>query len=259
MDESKFLDFLKLNDSKTEFMVLGSKVQIEKVDIEHIRVGNSYIVQATSGCTLGVMIDSNLTLDCHVTAMSKAAFCSIRKIGKICKHLTRDAAETIIHAFVTSKLDSNNSLLYVITNTQLAQLQRLQNTVARIITYTKRTCRSHISCACRSTLVTVEQRLYTSCASLFIKLCMIRYQNILLTLLKYMFRDIVGYTPQYKNFYSSLSSRLCLVIKLIGLCLAPFAESLAPPVKGSLCSPFASGGLSCRILRLRCSFWVSIA
>ena len=110
-------NFLKLNDSKTEFMFVGSKVQIEKVDIEHIRVGDSYIVQATSVRTLGVMIDSNLTMDCHVTAMSKAAFCSIRKIGKIRKHLTRDAAETIIHAFVTSKLDSNNSLLYVITNT----------------------------------------------------------------------------------------------------------------------------------------------
>ena len=59
---------------------------------------------------MGVMIDSNLTMDCHVTAMSKAVFCSIRNIGRIRKHLTRDAAETIIHAFVTSKLDSNNSL-----------------------------------------------------------------------------------------------------------------------------------------------------
>ena len=39
---------LKLNDSKTEFMVLGSEAQIEKVDIEHIRVGDSYIVLATS-------------------------------------------------------------------------------------------------------------------------------------------------------------------------------------------------------------------
>ena len=136
-------NFLKLNDSKTELMVLGSKAQIEKVDIEHIRVGDSCIVPATSVRNLGVMIDSNLTMDCHVTAMSKAAFCSIRNIGRIRKHLTRDAAETIIHAFVTSKLDSNNSLLYGITNTQVARLQRLQNIAARIITYTKRT--DHIS------------------------------------------------------------------------------------------------------------------
>ena len=41
--------------------------------------------------------------------------------------------------FVTSKLDSNNSLPYDITNTQVARLQCLQNIAARIITYTKRT------------------------------------------------------------------------------------------------------------------------
>ena len=76
----------------------------------------------------------NLTMG-YVTVMSKAAFCSIRNIGRIRKHLTRDATETIIHAFVTSKLDSNNSLLYGITSTQVARLQRLQNIAARIITY----------------------------------------------------------------------------------------------------------------------------
>ena len=59
--------------------------------------------------------------------MSKAAFCSIRNIGRIRKLLSRDAAETIIHAFVTSKLDSNHSLLYGITNMQVARLQRFQN------------------------------------------------------------------------------------------------------------------------------------
>ena len=53
-------NFLKLNDSKTEFTVLGSKAQIEKVDIEHIRVGESYIVPATCVPNLDVIIDSNL-------------------------------------------------------------------------------------------------------------------------------------------------------------------------------------------------------
>ena len=114
------------------------------------------------------MIDSNLTIDCHVTAMSKAAFCSIRNIGRIRKHLTRDAAETIIHAFVTSKLDSNNSLLYGITNTQVARLQRLQNIAAWIITCTKRT--DHISPVLANLhWLPVEQRL-------IYKLCLIVYK-----------------------------------------------------------------------------------
>ena len=79
-------------------------------------------------------------MDCHVTAVSKAAFCSIRNIGRIRQHLTRNAAETIIHAFVTSRLDSNNSLLYI-WNYNITTLS--PSTIAeysrRIITYTKRT------------------------------------------------------------------------------------------------------------------------
>ena len=153
-------------------MVLGSKAQIEKADIEHIRVGESNIVPATSVRNLGVMIDSNLTMDCHVTAMSKAAFCSIRNIGRIRIHLTKDAAETTIQcAFFTSKLDSNNSLLYGITNTQVARLQRLQNIAARIITYTEKK-NDHISPVLADLhCLPTEQRL-------IYKLCLIVYKSM---------------------------------------------------------------------------------
>ena len=183
-------NFLKLNDSKTEFVVVGSKTQIEKVDIEHIRVGESNIVPATSVRNLGVMIDSNLTIDCHVTAMSKAAFCSIRNIGRIRIHLTKDAAETTIHcAFVTSKLDSNNSLLYGITNTQVARLQRLQNIAARIITYTEKKT-DHISPVLADLhWLPIEQRL------IYNKLCLIVYKIMYDKAPKYLTDLIKSYVP----------------------------------------------------------------
>ena len=139
-------------------------------------------------------------MDCHVTAMSKATFCSIRNIGRIRKHLTRDAAETIIHAFVTSKLDLNNSLLYGITNTQVARLQRLQNIAARIITILREPI-TYLLCLQIYTGYQLNKDPYTSCTLLFIKLCTIRHQNILLTLLNHIFLDIVHYAPQQKDFY----------------------------------------------------------
>ena len=106
-------------------------------------------------------------MDCHVTTVSKSAFCSIRNIGRIRKHLTRDAAETVIHAFVTSKIDSSNALLYGITNTQLSRLQGLQNIAARIITYTKRT--DHITPVLADLhWLPIEQRLkYKICLMVF--------------------------------------------------------------------------------------------
>ena len=43
-----------------------------------------------------------------------------------------------MHAFVTSKLDTCNSLLYGLPKSQLSRLQRIQNTAARIVTRSRR-------------------------------------------------------------------------------------------------------------------------
>lgn len=102
-------------------------------------VGDAYIKPSTTVRNLGVMFDQAMTMESQVTATSKSVFMSIRNIGRIRNHLTREAAETIVHAFITSKVDACNSLLYGINNTQLSRLQRLQNIAARMITYTKKT------------------------------------------------------------------------------------------------------------------------
>ena len=45
-----------------------------------------------------------------------------------------------MHAFVTSRLDNFNSLLYGIPKKEIKRLQRIQNAAARIITKTKSSC-----------------------------------------------------------------------------------------------------------------------
>ena len=54
------------------------------------------------------------------------------------KYLTQEAAEKAIHAFVTSRLDCNNSLLYGLPMCELKKLEKIQNTAARILTGAKR-------------------------------------------------------------------------------------------------------------------------
>jgi len=57
--------------------------------------------------------------------------------------LSRDAAKTLVHAFISSRLDYCNSILYGITDNLLLRLQSVQNAAARLITQTD--CREHIS------------------------------------------------------------------------------------------------------------------
>ena len=75
-----------------------------------------------------------------VTAMCKSAFYHLRKIRLIRKHLTFDAAQLLVQALVTSKLDYCNSLLYGLPKNVIKPLQRVQNAAARVVTLSPKFC-----------------------------------------------------------------------------------------------------------------------
>ena len=72
--------------------------------------------------------------------MCKSAFYRLRKIRLIRKHLTFDAAQLLVQALVTSKLDYCNSLLYGLPKNVNKQLQRLQNAAACVVTLSSKFC-----------------------------------------------------------------------------------------------------------------------
>ena len=69
----------------------------------------------------------------HVNAVCQSSFFHLRNIGFIRKYLTYDAAKIIIHAFVVSKLDYCNSLLYGLPSYLIRKLQHVQNSAARLL------------------------------------------------------------------------------------------------------------------------------
>ena len=52
--------------------------------------------------------------------------------------LTIETTETLVHAFVSSRLDYCNSLLYGINDSLLKKLQAVQNAAARVTTKTRK-------------------------------------------------------------------------------------------------------------------------
>ena len=59
--------------------------------------------------------------------------------------LSRDAAKILVQAFISSRLDYCNSVLYRVTDNLLQRLQSVQNAAARLMTRTGRRRREHIS------------------------------------------------------------------------------------------------------------------
>ena len=83
---------------------------------------------------LGVTIDRNCTFSCHVNDFRKRAFHSSSTKGRIRKYLPGDALKRLANALVISRTDYCNSLLYGLPKSEIAKLQRVPNTAARLVT-----------------------------------------------------------------------------------------------------------------------------
>ncbi|CDQ73217.1 unnamed protein product [Oncorhynchus mykiss] len=87
---------------------------------------------------LGVTLDPDLSFDEHIKTVSRTAFFHLCNIAKIKNFLSKNDAEKLIHAFVTSRLDYSNALLSSYPDKALNKLQLVLNTAARILTRTKK-------------------------------------------------------------------------------------------------------------------------
>ncbi len=124
---------LKMNDSKTEFIIIGSQQQLKKIKFNSITVGDAVVKAVDSVRDLGAYLDSNLSMEAHINAKCSSAFRHVFSIRRIRRFLTREATETLIHAFIFSHLDYCNSLLYDLPDYQIRKLQRIQNMAARLV------------------------------------------------------------------------------------------------------------------------------
>ena len=127
-------DKLLMNDDKTEFLIIGTRQQLEKVDLNCISIGTVDISPSNSPIkSLGVWLDRNLSMDAHITRTCSIAFYYFYNIRRISPYLSRQTTEILVHAFITSRLDYYNSLFYGIPSYQLHKLQRIQNAAACLI------------------------------------------------------------------------------------------------------------------------------
>ena len=107
-----YLDnMLKLNDSKTEMMVISSKFR-PSVHLDHIKIGESSISSSETVRNLGVIMDSNYTMVSHINHKVQESFLKIRELSYYRRYLTDESSKTAAHAYVTSRPDYCNSLLY---------------------------------------------------------------------------------------------------------------------------------------------------
>ena len=152
--------FLKLNESKTNVMVFGNKSFKQSLNLSCC-LDSSSTLRPLSHSTklLGAHIDDALSFDVHVSKTVSSSLLFLKNARSIRKYLTVEAASTLIHSVITSKLDQCNSLFFEISSSNLTKLQRIQNFALR--TVLNLPSRSHISHRFQDLhWLTVDQRIH---------------------------------------------------------------------------------------------------
>ena len=127
---------LRLNASNTEILHLTSRFTPAS-QLSSLRVGGTEVASSTSARDLGVVIDEHATMSQHVSSVCRSASFALYNIGKLRPYLDQASTEMLVHAFVSSRLDSCNSLLHGLPQNELERLQRVQNAASRLVSGVK--------------------------------------------------------------------------------------------------------------------------
>ena len=128
---------LKLNKSKTDLIYLYSRHNLQ-TSLPPIQFGNDSIIPTEAVRNVGAIFDSTLSMVPQVNSLCKTASYHLRNIARIRHLLSKESTEILVHAFVFSKLDYCNALLYGLPQCVIKKLQLVQNSAARLITCSRK-------------------------------------------------------------------------------------------------------------------------
>jgi len=129
---------LKMNPDKTQLLWIGTRPQLFKVAVNEVALSTGPLGFSSVVSNLGVLFDEQLGMAVHVTAVCKSCFFQLWQLSLIRSCLTTDSAKTLVHAFISSRLDYCNSLLVGAADCVIRNLQGVQNAAARLITGTRK-------------------------------------------------------------------------------------------------------------------------
>ena len=188
-------------------MIIGTPQQRAKLLSPSIDFQGSVLTPSDSARNLGVTFDSNHSFTSHISSLCQSAFFQIRILRQIRPILDINTAIILANSLVSSRLDYCNSLLFNLPASSIDRLQRVQNSLARLVLpYFRR--RDHITPALQKLhWLPIKQRIIFKIASL-------TYKIICTSQPAYLHDLIQPYAPAHDHVLRSSSKNL-LQIPLI--------------------------------------------
>jgi hypothetical protein len=133
------LNGLSLNPDKSEAIIIGTGARLRSEGpLDFVTIGDTQILPSKSVKSLGVIIDDTLNFNAHVNSVCKAALFHMQALRHIRKRVPEHVALSIASSLIGTRLDYCNSVLYGTSTSNIKKLQRVQNSLARVVTGTRR-------------------------------------------------------------------------------------------------------------------------
>ena len=128
-------NFLKSNADKTVFIPFSRTIP----DFLPLQLDSSVsVLPSYNSRNLGVIFDSKLSFKQHISELRQSSFFHLRRIKSVKTFIPRHMLETLVHAFITSRVDWCNSLFYGLPNTTISKIQTVHNACAKFLTGSKK-------------------------------------------------------------------------------------------------------------------------
>ena len=172
VDVGKWMEskHLKLNDDKTECLIVGKSHDRRRLDLSRLRINGNIMEVATTAKDLGVIIDSDLLFKDQINRVVRTAGYHLKNIAFVKKYLDEKTIKMLVHNHVISKLDYCNSLYYGLPNYSLKKLQYVMNRAARLV--------KGLPLRQRITPAPIDLHWLPIKARLVFKICVITYQAL---------------------------------------------------------------------------------
>ena len=126
-------NFLKINESKTNLVVISPARRRYNVDNLCISFGGNVILPSSSATNLGVKIDSSLTFHDQINVITSKGYMYLHNFYRLADKLTFELKVQLVTTYILPLIDYCNIVFVSSTKMYLNKLQKLLNSAVRFI------------------------------------------------------------------------------------------------------------------------------
>ena len=169
-------NYMKLNESKTELLVLGKPLVLEKCDMEvTLQFGSTTITpsdcKGDNWTSLGVKLDRNLNMERQINSVRQGCYWKLNNIQRIGNYLDEKVKLMLVKTLVISKIDYCNALYMNLPKTRIKKLGSVLNCCIRFIYNIKDKNVDLVPYYNRAHILSIEKRI-------FFKVCLLCHKVV---------------------------------------------------------------------------------